>query len=123
MRVSLILASATLAGAFGGAIAYGIAQMDYVSGLSAWRWLFILEGIPSVALAPAVALLLPDYPETASWLSQTERDRVQARLKGNGSVSNGRGVGWEDVKATVLNARLWVHYIVRCNCTSSYRVA
>lgn len=113
MRVSLIIASATLAGAFGGAIAYGIAQMDYVSGLAAWRWLFILEGIPTIAFAPVVALLLPDYPETAGWLSEVERDRVQARLKGNGSLSRDGGVSWSDVKATVLNARLWVHYIVR----------
>ncbi len=37
MRVALILASATLAGAFGGAIAYGIAHMEGTHGLSAWR--------------------------------------------------------------------------------------
>ena len=94
-------------------MAYGIAHMDYVAGLAAWRWLFILEGIPPVVFAPVVALLLPDYPETSKWLSQAESDRVQARLRGNASISSGRGLCWEDVKATVLNPRLWVHYIVR----------
>jgi len=113
IRVAFILASATLANAFGGAMAYGIAHMDYVAGLAAWRWLFILEGIPPVVFAPVVALLLPDYPETSKWLSQAESDRVQARLRGNASISSGRGLCWEDVKATVLNPRLWVHYIVR----------
>ncbi len=44
MRVAFILASATLAGAFGGAIAYGVGHMNNVNGLSGWRWLFILEG-------------------------------------------------------------------------------
>jgi len=115
IRVAFILASATLANAFGGAMAYGIAHMDYVAGLAAWRWLFILEGIPPVVFAPVVALLLPDYPETSKWLSQAESDRVQARLRGNASISSGRGLCWEDVKATVLNPRLWVHYIVRRN--------
>ncbi|MCV5132937.1 hypothetical protein OFL98_30050, partial [Escherichia coli] len=47
VRVASILASATLAGAFGGAIAYGIGHMNGASGLSAWRWLFIIEGAPS----------------------------------------------------------------------------
>jgi hypothetical protein len=42
MRVAFILASATLAGAFGGAIAFGVGHMNQTSGLSAWRWLFIL---------------------------------------------------------------------------------
>ncbi|KAH7096212.1 major facilitator superfamily domain-containing protein [Auriculariales sp. MPI-PUGE-AT-0066] len=111
MRVSLILASATLAGAFGGAIAYGIARMDNVSGLSAWRWLFILEGIPSVALAPVIAFLLPDYPESARWLTVEERARAEERLRGSGSSSTSDGLKWEDIQATVLSPRLWVHYI------------
>jgi MFS family permease len=42
VRVAFILASATLAGAFGGAIAYGVGHMNRDEGLSAWRWLFIL---------------------------------------------------------------------------------
>lgn len=46
LRVAIILASSTLAGAFGGAIAYGIQFMNGAAGLSAWRWLFIL-GAPS----------------------------------------------------------------------------
>jgi hypothetical protein len=42
MRVAFILASATLAGAFGGAIAFGVGHMNQVGSMSAWRWLFIL---------------------------------------------------------------------------------
>ena len=45
VRVAFILASATLAGAFGGAIAYGVGHMNQVHGMSGWRWLFILEGM------------------------------------------------------------------------------
>ncbi|KAJ7321217.1 putative MFS transporter [Mycena albidolilacea] len=43
MRVAFILASATLAGAFGGTIAYSVGHMNRAGGLSAWRWLFILD--------------------------------------------------------------------------------
>ncbi|KAK3386884.1 hypothetical protein B0H63DRAFT_520963 [Podospora didyma] len=54
VRVSFILASATLAGAFGGATAFAVGKrMNQVHSLSAWRWLFILEGVPSCL--PAVA--------------------------------------------------------------------
>lgn len=48
VRIAFILAMATLSGAFGGAIAYGIGHdMNGLEGLLAWRWLFIVEGAPS----------------------------------------------------------------------------
>lgn len=54
IRVAIILASATLAGAFGGALAFAIGHMNGTGGLSAWRWLFIIEGIPSLISSVAV---------------------------------------------------------------------
>lgn len=111
LRVALILASATLAGAFGGAIAYGIANMEGSSGLSAWRWLFILEGIPSAVLAFPIWFCLPDYPETASWLSPEEKALSAARLK-DSSKSSGKGLSWRDVTSTLTEWRLWIHFLV-----------
>lgn len=41
-RVALFFSAASLAGAFGGILAYGIGLMGGVGGLGAWRWIFIL---------------------------------------------------------------------------------
>ncbi|KAH3920703.1 hypothetical protein HBH56_008710 [Parastagonospora nodorum] len=112
MRVAIILASATLAGAFGGAIAYGVGHMQMVQGLAAWRWLFILEGIPSCVSSVAVWFILPDYPEEASWLSTPERELAVARLEKEGSKGNAPSLNWETAKATLLDGRLWVHYVI-----------
>ncbi|PKS05502.1 hypothetical protein jhhlp_008880 [Lomentospora prolificans] len=111
LRVALILASATLAGAFGGAIAYGIGHMNQVSGMSAWRWLFILEGIPSVISAVLVLLFLPDFPERARWLSQEEKDLAIARLETEGSSSADKSMTWADAKSTLTDWRLYGHYV------------
>ncbi|KAI1342695.1 MFS general substrate transporter [Xylariaceae sp. FL0016] len=112
IRVAFILASATLAGAFGGAIAYGIGHMNEVGGLSAWRWLFILEGIPSCLSSIFVWFFLPDYPEDAKWLTIQERDLAVQRLHLEGSKGNAKSMTWADVKATLVDWRLWGHYIV-----------
>ncbi|KAK0195561.1 putative MFS transporter [Armillaria mellea] len=111
LRVALILASATLAGAFGGAIAYGIANMEGSNGISAWRWLFILEGIPSAVLAFPIWFFLPDYPETASWLSPEEKALSAVRLK-DSSKASGRGLSWRDVTSTLTEWRLWFHFLI-----------
>lgn len=113
LRVALILASATLAGAFGGAIAYGVGQMNGARGLSAWRWLFIIEGAPSCASAILVWFFLPDYPETAHWLLAEEKELAKERLALEGSHGEAGGLTWEEAKKTLIDWRLYAHYAVR----------
>lgn len=112
IRVALVLASATLAGAFGGAIAYGVGHMNQTRGLSAWRWLFIFEGIPSVVSSFLIFFLLPDYPETARWLSAEEKALAAQRLAYEGSHGSGKSLTWPEAKATLMEWRLWIHYAV-----------
>lgn len=110
VRVAFILASATLAGAFGGAIAYGIGHMNQAQGLPAWRWLFLIEGAPSCASAVLVWFLLPDYPE--EFLKGREREIAIARLKVEGSKSSHSSMTWADAKATLTDWRLYGHYLI-----------
>ncbi|KAJ3874257.1 MFS transporter [Lentinula edodes] len=111
IRVALILACATLAGAFGGAIAYGVGKMNGTGGLEGWRWLFILEGIPSCLLSLLVLALFPDYPETVRWLNAEERELATKRLQGLASVGHSK-ISWEEAKKTLKEWRLYVHYII-----------
>ncbi|KAJ7092436.1 putative MFS transporter [Mycena belliarum] len=111
-RVAIILASATLAGAFGGAIAFAVGHMNQTRGMSAWRWLFILEGLPSCISSVLVFFLLPDYPETAHWLSDDEKKLAARRLQGHGSLGSSKAMTWADAKATLVDWRLYAHYAI-----------
>ncbi|KAI1370923.1 MFS general substrate transporter [Hypoxylon crocopeplum] len=112
VRVAFILASATLAGAFGGAIAYGVGHMNRTRDMSAWRWLFILEGIPSCLSAILVWFFLPDWPERASWLSEAEKDLAAQRLYLEGAKGSAASLTWDDVKDTLTDWRLYGHYAI-----------
>jgi hypothetical protein len=139
MRVAFILASATLAGAFGGAIAFGVGHMNHVGSMSAWRWLFILgklsidglllhytdwivEGLPSCLSSILVFFFLPDYPETAHWLTDEEKKLAEHRLKDQGSQGGSKPMTFADVKATLSDWRLYAHYAVRLNFLSSFNL-
>jgi hypothetical protein len=85
--------------------------MNGTSGLSAWRWLFILEGIPSCISAVLVYFFLPDYPETARWLSPTEKANAIERLRLEGSKGHARTT-WAEAKQTLADWRLYAHYAI-----------
>ncbi|KAH9212876.1 MFS transporter [Leptodontidium sp. 2 PMI_412] len=112
IRLAFIYSTATLAGAFGGLIAYGISHMNGVGGLVAWRWLFLLEGAPSILFGVLIFFILPDYPETTNWLTPEESKLAVDRMQFNGSKGKEASMTWADAKATLMDWRLYAHYII-----------
>jgi ACS family tartrate transporter-like MFS transporter len=49
-------------------------------GLTGWKWLFLLEGLPAVVLGVATLFFLTDRPRDAKWLKPEERDWLQGKL-------------------------------------------
>ena len=49
-------------------------------GLHGWQWMYILEGVPTLALGFVALWGLPDNPAKASFLSKREKEIVLARL-------------------------------------------
>ena len=95
-RQSLFFSAASVAGAFSGLLAYAIAKMEGVGGLAGWKWIFILEGLLTVAVAVAAFFILYDFPDTASFLTVEEKAWVVHRLKYQGSKKSGRAIAESD---------------------------
>jgi len=49
--------------------------------LAGWRWLFILEGIPAIALGIVTLFYMTDWPAQARWLPPDERDWLVNELR------------------------------------------
>ena len=69
-----------VSGMIGGPISGALLGLDGRLGLTGWQWLFLLEGLPAVALGVAVLHFLPDGPEVASWLAPDQRTWLATRL-------------------------------------------
>jgi sugar phosphate permease len=50
-------------------------------GITGWRWLFILEGIPPIILGIAAFFYLTDWPHQARWLPEDERAWISQELE------------------------------------------
>lgn len=85
-RFSLFLNAVSIAAAFGGLIASAIGKMDGIRGYSAWRWIFILEGVLTCVVSFGAFFTVADFPENATFLNEKERAYIVERL----AVDQGR---------------------------------
>lgn len=78
--VTIYLAGNPLASVVGGPISAAILSMDGMWGMPGWRWLFFLEGIPSVLVGIAALWWLTERPQQAHWLEPQEREWLAGRM-------------------------------------------
>lgn len=109
IRMATFFSAATLAGAFGGILARGIAEMDGVGGLAAWSWIFVLEGLASIVVSSAAYWGVHDYPQgRPRFLAPAERDEVLRRLRVD-SGGLAEGVKIKYVVQALVDWKIWMH--------------
>ncbi|KAL2862468.1 major facilitator superfamily domain-containing protein [Aspergillus lucknowensis] len=97
-RIALFYSVGQLSSAISGLLAYAISFMNHLGGLSGWRWLFILEGLPAIIFAFVALFSVPDYPETAKMLTPEEREYLSNRLAKTAPSGRDHNWSWVAVK-------------------------
>ena len=108
LRIGYLFVSAAIAGSMGGLLAYAIGFMDGVRGYSGWRWIFIIEGIPTVLMGVSAWFWLADDSDNAYYLTQGEKDlnRVR-RFRQIGYTVSAEQLHKEDVIKGVKDWKIW----------------
>jgi MFS family permease len=80
--ISLFVMAVPLAGIVGGPLSGAImGHLQDAAGLRGWQWLFLIEGIPAMALGLLAMFWLDDHPADARWLTEAEKRRVALDLE------------------------------------------
>jgi MFS family permease len=74
------MAGVAISGAIGGPLSGLLLGLDTVAGLHGWQWLFIVEGVPAILLAPIALIWLKDGPADAHWLPAGDRNWLTETL-------------------------------------------
>ncbi|KAF8427633.1 MFS general substrate transporter [Boletus edulis BED1] len=112
-RVGLFFGAATVAGAFSGLLAFGIAYMDGVGHLEGWSWIFIVEGLLTVVVGFIAFFVIHDFPSTASFLTPEERAYLIWRKKyDNSSVGEEERFAFRHIVAAFTDWQVYLHLLV-----------
>ncbi|KAI8136718.1 pantothenate transporter liz1 [Fennellomyces sp. T-0311] len=114
LRVALYFGSSTIAGAFSGAIAYGVlGNLSGAHGLAGWRWLFIIEAAPTILFGLLSFVILPDLPETVGkrWLTPEEKAVAIERSHRSGNTDTKR-FDLHQFIAAIIDYRNWLAFII-----------
>lgn len=80
--IALFMSGIAIAGILGGPLSGWIMNdLAGMNGWKGWQWMFLIEGLPAVALGILVLFILDDRPGDANWLSVREKGIVRETLE------------------------------------------
>lgn len=96
--------------------------MDGTAGWRAWRWIILINGIPTVLTGFVVPFVLPNDPQTAKFLNETDRrNMILLREAEIGQTKSAQFLHKEDVKKGLKDWKVWVFPICQyCSNTMLY---
>ncbi|KAK2772349.1 hypothetical protein FQN53_004615 [Emmonsiellopsis sp. PD_33] len=110
-RIAWFYSGNALANMFGGLLGAGIlGNLEGARGIAGWRWLFIIEGTVTIAVAIVAMIILPNFPSTSRWLDDEERAYAEWRLLNDAKEADDSKATtlWEGLKMVLVDWRLYV---------------
>ena len=119
LREGFYLSAAAIATCFSGALAYGITGGH--AAIAKWRLLFLVEGLPTICMAPVAFFFIPDTPQSARFLTEDEKNLAIARgIRQTGSERSIGRINPREVLRVFLDIRSWLTALMYFSCNVSF---
>jgi MFS family permease len=72
------------------------------AGISGWRWLFVVEGVPAILMGAVAFFFLTDWPREAAWLTAEQRQWLEQKLHEETPPSTTAMTVWRAIRSPVI---------------------
>jgi ACS family tartrate transporter-like MFS transporter len=102
--ISTFMLAVPLSSMVGGPLAGWLMSATNPIAWPGWRWMLLIEGVPTLLVSLAALLLIPNRPRDAAWLDAGERRWLEDEIsRENSAPPEPHASG-----ATLRNSRLWI---------------
>ncbi len=103
--LSIFFMAIPLAGILGGPLSGWIMHsLHGAMSLTGWKWLFLLEAVPSLVLGIVILLYLDNGIASAKWLTDAEKSLLARNVEGDNAHKSAHA----SIKAFIGDRRLWL---------------
>ncbi|KIW93731.1 uncharacterized protein Z519_05046 [Cladophialophora bantiana CBS 173.52] len=117
IRLLYFYALGNFSNVISGVLAYAFDTISGRYGLSGWQWLFLVEGVTTIAFGISLFFILPDFPKQAKWLSEKEKAFIQARLPANAPRAEELNFSFREIVTALKDKRMWLFTLVWATMT------
>jgi len=103
--ISRFMTAIPLSGLIGAPISGALLNMHGAFDIAGWKWMFLLEALPSILMGFYVFLFLPDKPENCSWLSESEKALLASACPKNEETD--KASGWDSFLHAIKSPQIW----------------
>jgi ACS family tartrate transporter-like MFS transporter len=112
--VALFMTALAVSNIVGAPLSTWILDNVHWFGIAGWRWLFILEGLPALALGIITWFYLTDRPKDAAWLEPEEREWLAGTIA---QENAGREDTPHGFRSVLRDLRIWHVGGIYCTLT------
>ena len=103
--ISRFMTAIPLSGLIGAPISGALLDMNGTLNIAGWKWMFLLEALPSILMGFYVFLFLPDGPETCRWLNESEKNLL--KNFGQERDDSHQTSGWSSFFTVIISPQVW----------------
>jgi ACS family tartrate transporter-like MFS transporter len=101
--LSAFMVALPVSNVIGSPVSTALLSVD-AQGLRGWQWMFLIEGVPAVLCGFAVLVFMRDGPAKAPWLTDDEKQWLQAELAREHAV---HGAAAHSSLSALRSPRVW----------------
>lgn len=105
-------------------LAWGISHMDGLGGYSGWRWIFIINGLLTIAIALVGMAFIVDFPDKANFLRPDQKEMIQTRIHRDRGDAEYDPLTMKKFLSYVMDIKIWIFAYIFCTAgTSTYALS